>query len=116
RFSALLVHVADDPLLLGAATALLPCGALYSAILGAAALGTAGHGSMFMASFALVTTPALLGGAQLARLAQLGERGRRALGALLVAGALLTALRPLSTLSAEPTASCPLHAHHKESP
>jgi sulfite exporter TauE/SafE len=116
RFAALLVHVADDPLLLGAATALLPCGALYSALLGSAALGQSGYGSLFMASFALVTTPAVLGGAQLARLAQLGERGRRALGAVLLAGALLTALRPLSVLSAEPASSCPLHAQHAGSP
>jgi hypothetical protein len=65
-----------------------------------------------MAGFALGTTPAILGGAQLSRLAGLGERGRRLLGAVLVAGALVTALRPLSVLGAEPEpTSCPLHAH-----
>lgn len=116
RLSALLVHVADDPLLLGAVTALLPCGALYSALLGSAAFGQAGAASLFMASFALATTPAVLGGAQLGRLAKLGDRGRRALGAVLVAGALLTALRPLSVLSAAPAPSCPLHAAHAEQP
>jgi hypothetical protein len=112
RIGSLLLHVADDPLLLGAATALLPCAALYGAVIGSAAFGGAAYGAVFMAGFALGTTPAILGGAQLSRLAGLGERGRRLLGAVLVAGALVTALRPLSVLGAEPEpTSCPLHAH-----
>jgi sulfite exporter TauE/SafE len=108
----LLARVAHDPLLLGAATALLPCAALFSAVVASAALGRGAQGAVLMTSFALVTSPVLLGGAQLGRLAQFGERGRRALGLVLVAGALLTALRPLSTLRAEAETSCPLHAAH----
>lgn len=107
----LLARVAHDPLLLGAASALLPCAALFSAVVASAAFAQGGGGAVLMASFALATSPALLGGAQLARLAQLGKGGRRALGLVFVAGALLTALRPLSTLQAESPASCPLHAH-----
>jgi sulfite exporter TauE/SafE len=105
-----LARVAHDPLLLGAATALLPCAALYAALLGSAALGDGALGALFMLSFALVTSPALLGGAQLARLARLGVAGRRTLGAIVLAGAVLTALRPISLLRAEATGSCPLHA------
>jgi sulfite exporter TauE/SafE len=108
----LLARVAHEPLLLGAATALLPCTALFSAVVASAALGQGPQGAVLMMSFALVTSPALLGGAQLGRLAQLGQSGRRALGLVLVAGALVTALRPLSSLRAESPASCPLHSAH----
>jgi sulfite exporter TauE/SafE len=109
----LLARVAHDPLLLGAASALLPCAALFSAVVASAALGQGAGGAVLMLSFALVTSPALLGGAQLGRLAQLGRPGRRALGLVLVAGALITALRPMS-LHAESPASCPLHPAHAE--
>ena len=112
----LLARVATDPLLLGAATALLPCAALFAAIVASAALGSGAQGALFMMSFAIVTSPALLGGAQLGRLAQRGERARRVLGVVLVAGALITALRPLSTLHAESQPSCPLHDQHTEAP
>jgi sulfite exporter TauE/SafE len=107
----LLARFALDPLLLGAATALLPCAALYAALLGSAALGDGGRGALFMFSFALVTSPAIAGGAQLARLARLGPAGRRTLGAIVLVSAVLTALRPMPLLHAEATGSCPLHAH-----
>ena len=110
RIGSLLLLVADDPLLLGAATALLPCAALYGAVLASAAFGEAALGALFMAGFAAGTTPAIVGGAQLAQLSRLGERGRRVLGTVLIAGALVTALRPLSVLGADTTPSCPLHA------
>jgi sulfite exporter TauE/SafE len=106
-----LAHVAHDPLLLGAATALLPCAALYAAILGSAALGDAAYGALFMLSFALTTSPVIAGGAQLARLARLGVAGRRTLGAIVLVGAALTALRPIPLLRAEAAGSCPLHSH-----
>jgi sulfite exporter TauE/SafE len=112
----LLVHVAHDPLLLGAASALLPCAALFSAVVASAAVGNGGRGAVLMLSFAAVTSPVLLGGAQLGRLAQFGAGGRTALGLLLVAGALVTALRPLSTLHAEAQPTCPLHASHTGAP
>lgn len=105
-----LAHVAHDPLLLGAATALLPCAALYAAILGSAALGDSARGALFMLAFALATSPVILGGAQLSRLTQLGGAGRRTLGAIVLVGAALTALRPISLLRAEAAGSCPLHA------
>lgn len=105
-----LARVADEPVLLGAATALLPCAALYGALIASAALGTGARGAVFMLSFALVTTPVILGGAQLARLASLGGLGRRALGAVLLAAALVTALRPISALQADDhPPSCPMH-------
>lgn len=105
-----LAQVAHDALLLGAATALLPCAALYGALAASAALHDPLQGSLFMASFALITSPVLAGGAQLSRVAQLGQAGRRVLGAVLVAGAVVTALRPIPSLRADSRPSCPLHA------
>jgi sulfite exporter TauE/SafE len=104
--SRLLSSAAHDPLLLGAATALLPCGALFGALVASAALGRGELGALAMACFALATSPVLLGAAQLGRLAQLGPRGKRALGLMLVAGALLTAWRPVPSLRAQATPSC----------
>jgi sulfite exporter TauE/SafE len=108
--SRLLAAAAHDPLLLGAASALLPCAALYGALVASAALGRGALGALAMAGFALLTSPALLGAAQLGRLAQLGPRGKRAVGSLLVAGALLTAWRPVPGLSQGGTPSCHAHA------
>ena len=105
----MLSRVAHDPLLLGAATALLPCSALLGALLASAALGSGAEGALSMACFALLTTPALLGAAQLGRVARLGTTGKRAFGGVLIAGALITALRPLPALRAEAEPSCPLH-------
>jgi sulfite exporter TauE/SafE len=106
-----LARVAHDPLLLGAATALLPCAALYGAIGAAAALGSATSGALALASFSLVTGVAVTGAGQLARVTQLGQHGRRGLAVLLLAGAAVMVVRPLSTLRAHDEApSCPLHA------
>jgi uncharacterized protein len=108
--SRLLAAAAHDPLLLGAASALLPCAALFGALVASAAFGRGELGALSMAGFALLTSPALLGAAQLGRLAQLGPRGKRALGGMLVLGALVTAWRPVPGLSAQGAPSCPLHA------
>jgi sulfite exporter TauE/SafE len=106
-----LARIAHDPLLLGAATAVLPCGALFGAVAAAAALGNAQSGALALATFSLVTGVAVTGAGQLARIANLGARGRRGLAVVLFAGAVLTALRPFPTLGAQDEApSCPLHA------
>lgn len=104
--SKLLAAAAHDALLLGAATALLPCGALLGALIASAALGSGALGALAMACFALATSPALLGAAQLGRLARLGTPGRRALGLVLIAGALVTAWRPVPGLGAKAAPSC----------
>jgi sulfite exporter TauE/SafE len=108
--SRLLARVAHDPLLLGVATALLPCGALFGALLASAALGSGMYGALAMLSFALLTSPALLGAAQLARLTRRGPYARRVFGSVLVAGALVTALRPIPGLRADAVPAC--HLHH----
>jgi sulfite exporter TauE/SafE len=117
----LLSRAAHDPLLLGTATALLPCGALFGALVASAALGSGLLGALAMACFALLTSPALLGAAQLGRLAKLGPRGKRVFGAMLVLGALITAWRPVPGLWTEAAPSCHAHAHalatpHAEAP
>lgn len=113
--SLVLARVAHEPLLLGVATSLLPCAALYGALLASAALGDGGKGALLMLTFALLTSPALFFAAELAGLTRLGLLGRRAFGALLVVGAVLTALRPLPSLRAPDAApACPLHAHAQD--
>ena len=54
----------------GLATALLPCGLLYAALLQAASLGHAGYGALAMAIFAGATAPGLWGGGQVVRIIQ----------------------------------------------
>jgi sulfite exporter TauE/SafE len=44
----------------GVLNGLLPCGLVYAAAIGAAAMGTAQHGALFMALFGLGTWPALI--------------------------------------------------------
>lgn len=88
-----LARVADDPLLLGAATALLPCGALFSALTASALLGSAGAGAIAMAAFAGITGLAVVGVAQLGALQGFDARLRRAVGVALIAGALVVGLR-----------------------
>ncbi|MBK6776306.1 MAG: sulfite exporter TauE/SafE family protein [Flavobacteriales bacterium] len=45
----------------GALNGLLPCGLVYAAAIGAAAMGTMQHGALFMMLFGLGTLPALIG-------------------------------------------------------
>lgn len=95
-----LARLADEPLLLGAATALLPCGALFAALAGAAAQGNAALGALSMLSFALVTGLVVVGVAELGALRRSGPGLRRLLAlALLIGGAILV-VRPLPTLRA----------------
>jgi sulfite exporter TauE/SafE len=95
RIGSLLASVADEPLLLGALTALLPCGALYTALAAAAALGTGARGALFMASFAAVSGLFLGAASGLGRKLTLHPWRRQLLAACLFAGALIAALRPL---------------------
>lgn len=95
-----LARLADEPLLLGAATALLPCGALFAAVVAAAALESAPFGALALATFATLSGFALVGAGQLARFFSPGRIGRRVLSVALFAGALVMALRPVGALRA----------------
>ena len=100
----------DHPAGLGALTALLPCGALYSALLVAAAAGSGLAGGLAMLVFALVS------GIGLALVSLLAARLRgglgpgrapaRVLASVLLVGALLLAVRPVAALRAPDPASC----------
>ncbi|HEY6880487.1 MAG TPA: sulfite exporter TauE/SafE family protein [Polyangiales bacterium] len=104
--SRVLARLAEEPLLLGAATVFLPCATLFAAVGAAAATGSALGGAVLMSAFAVVTGVAVVGlGGVLARV--LSGRSRRvAFTVMLVLGALLTLMRP--TVAHGP--SCPLHA------
>jgi sulfite exporter TauE/SafE len=100
HLGALLVHVAEDPLLLGIATALLPCGVLFSAAVAAAALGSALQGGAFMGAFALVSGGVVVSVGELSTLRSLTPRLRPLLGLVLLLGAGLMIYRPLAMLRA----------------
>lgn len=99
RVGRALSRIADEPMLLGAASALLPCAALWAALMAAAAQASSAHGALTMATFAVLSGVALSSFAQLSRLSTLGVHGRRALAAIMVVGALITMWRPLPGLS-----------------
>jgi sulfite exporter TauE/SafE len=101
-----------DPLLLGIATALLPCGALYAAVAGAAALAEPLPSALMMATFAVITGLSLLGFASLgARLHALTPSLRRGLGAVLLAGAAVMLVRPIPVLRGGDPAKACVHCH-----
>ncbi|MDB4990399.1 MAG: putative rane copper tolerance protein [Myxococcaceae bacterium] len=91
----MLALVADDPLLLGAATALLPCAALFSALVAAARLGDAAQGAAAMGTFASITGLVVVGVGQLARLRVHAPIFRRMVAAALLIGAFITVYRTL---------------------
>lgn len=104
--SRLLARLAEEPLLLGAATVFLPCATLFAAVGAAAATGSALGGAILMSAFSLVTGAAVVGlGSVLARVLA-GRTRRVAFTVMLVLGAFLTLLRP----TAAHGPSCPLHA------
>jgi sulfite exporter TauE/SafE len=94
-----------DPLLFGAATALLPCGALYGALVLAAGSAHPAGGLALMMGFATTTGVGLVG------IAWIGKRIRphlppltlRLVAVALAAAAVFIAIRPAQTL-AEPEA------------
>jgi sulfite exporter TauE/SafE len=70
------VHPVAGPFLAGAANGLLPCGLVYSALLTAAALGSASGAVVLMAGFGLGTVPALVALSMAATSQALGIRSR----------------------------------------
>jgi sulfite exporter TauE/SafE len=106
RLGRLLAKLAEEPLLLGAATALLPCGALFAGVTASAALGAPLAGALSMATFAALTGALLVGVAQVGRALTFGVNGRRVLGVLLFAGAAVMAVRPIPMLRKGAVPSC----------
>ena len=98
----------------GAAQALLPCGALAAALIVAAGQGSAAAGGLTMAGFATTSSVGLLGvgllGKGLSRWRS--TSAVRALSVALAVGAVLMLVRPLPALRAPDAkpAPCPLHA------
>lgn len=84
-----------EPMLIGALSAVLPCGALYSALLIAASAGSGASGAASMAAFAVTSGVGLLAAGWLARKPR-SERGRRGIAAILMVGALIVVARPLA--------------------
>jgi sulfite exporter TauE/SafE len=98
---SVLARVAEQPFLLGSATALIPCAALFTAVSAAAALGSPLQGVVAMATFALLSSLALVFTAQL--LGRLGGKPmqRRVLAGLMLAGALVALWRPWGLLTTQ---------------
>lgn len=100
--SRILALAPRDPFVLGALTALLPCGALFSGVLIAAGAGSIVNGMLVMLGFASAS------GLALAIAGAVGSRGlrgapmyaRRMVAGALVIGALITVLRPVAALRA----------------
>lgn len=109
--------LARGPMTLGFASVLLPCGALWAALLIAAGTTTASGGAVVMASFAVVSGVGVAGSGWLLDYARrLGSRGARACAIALLLGAGLLAYRPAVALAAlaapdaAPTSvPCPIH-------
>ncbi|MFT3924167.1 MAG: sulfite exporter TauE/SafE family protein [Myxococcales bacterium] len=106
---SLLARVAQQPLLLGLATALIPCGALLMAVTAAATLGDPVSGALAMATFAGLSSLNLWLAARF-----LGPRSevrwqRWLATSALLAGLLIALWRPYTLLTATQP-SC--HAHH----
>lgn len=89
------------PLLLGALTALLPCGALWVALALAAGAGDALAGAASMLGFALVSSVGLLAASWAgSAIRRRPLAARRALAVVMVAGAVLLVLRPITIRTA----------------
>lgn len=83
--------------LLGVAHVLLPCGASWTALAGAAATSSATYGALFMTAFALASSPFLLFAHVAARWAASLDLGtRRGLALALALGAIVSFVRPLT--------------------
>ncbi len=93
----------EDPTWIGVISALLPCGALYSALFIAAGAGTAAAGAASMAAFALSSGLGLLAAG--AWSARPSENVRRGLAAVMVVGALLVLVRSAAHALAPSVAS-----------
>jgi sulfite exporter TauE/SafE len=92
--------VRPGPFAFGALTALLPCGALWAALALAAGTGAAADGATAMLGFAGASSLGLLAGGWLGAAIRRRPLGaRRALAVLLVAGALIAGLRPITAVA-----------------
>lgn len=89
-----------EPMLVGALSAVLPCGALYSALLIAASAGGPAWGAASMGAFAASSGVGLLAAGWIAR-AQRSPTGRRGIAAVLLVGALIVVARPVASVVAE---------------
>ncbi len=111
RLTRVLSAVIDRPLLLGLATAMLPCGALAAAVLVAAGTGGVLAGTSAMLGFALVSSPGLVALSLAAgKLGRLGKNGTRALAVVLAIGAVVAIARPIPLLLGDDEPAC-CHRH-----
>jgi sulfite exporter TauE/SafE len=102
--------LAGSPGLFGAATAVLPCGALAAAVVLAASTTTAAGGALSMVAFAMGSAPGLLGlgwfAGALARMRS-SVMPARVLASVLFVGAVVLVVRPLPALLwAAPVCQC----------
>lgn len=111
--SRVFARVPKDPLVWGGLTAILPCGALGSAVVLAAGMRTPSAGAITMVTFGLVSGPALLGFGLLTRWARGAPRPwiARSLSVAFALVAIVFAIQPLQGLAGEEEAAhtCPLH-------
>jgi hypothetical protein len=103
---------AMGPLVLGALSALLPCGALWSALAAAIATGRPLLGALVMLAFAAASSPALYLSGAVARTPD--PWVRRGVGVLLCLGAVVALARPLIASRADSSAAC--HTESEVSP
>jgi uncharacterized protein len=112
-FTALAPLLPHEPAAFGAASALLPCGALAAALLSAAATAQAQQGAALMLGFAAASGVFLLATKPIAAL--LAGRGPALLRRSAVLGLVLTAVflvaRPLAALSTQHDAPHEVHCH-----
>lgn len=102
--SKLFQWLPHDPVWLGAISALLPCGALYSALLIASSAGSASGGAASMSAFAMSSGLGLISAGWVARL-QTSKSGRIAIASLLVFGSIAVIARPTyAAITGDPTA------------
>jgi sulfite exporter TauE/SafE len=103
-------HLPREPLLVGAVSALFPCGALYGGLLVASSTGSAALGAGAMSAFAVASGVGLLAATSVASLAR-SATARRALAMVLVAGAALVVARPIA--SPEPSSAISVCGHRR---
>jgi sulfite exporter TauE/SafE len=112
--SRLFATLVDEPLLLGAFTALLPCGALGAALLLAASTGHPVTGALAMSTFAAITGVGLVGASVLSAKLAPTRLGRRALAGVLIVGTLILVWRPLSGIGSDgPSCHGALHTENR---
>lgn len=97
----ILPRLIEDPLLLGAAVALLPCGALWGALAASAALSSVPLSALAMAAFASLTGVAMAASHVATRALAKRTSGRWVLTSALLLGALVMFVRPLPSLTSD---------------